>query len=150
MFSLCLDERSVIWTYMFCSCFSIFLSYLSWSFASIAAMCLFMAFKSVWNMSNSEWILSRSYFFRWVNYSSSCSKIWLYREILSWDFLSNWSAGYVCSEVRVSTSFWMSTDEIYSWLIMVFFLELYQLFFLFFKTLIGWRNMSLEFFSKYI
>ena len=41
-----------------------------------------------------------------------------------------------------------------SWLklsqsIMVFFLETYQLFFLFFRTLIRWRNMSLDFFSKW-
>ena len=40
-----------------------------------------------------------------INYYSSCSKIWLYGEILAWNFLSKLSSEYGCSDVRVSTSF---------------------------------------------
>ena len=52
-----------------------------------------------------------SYLSNWFNYYSSCSNLWLYGEILSWNFLSKWTVEAGCSEVRVSNSFWMSPDE---------------------------------------
>ena len=65
------------------------------------------------HFSLNSWIFINvsTHFSNGVNYSSCCSKLWLDGEILLWGFLSKWSSEYGCSELMVSTSFLMSTDE---------------------------------------
>ena len=46
-----------------------------------------------------------------INYYYCFSKLWSDGEILSWDFLSKWYSEDGCSELMVSTSFWMGPDE---------------------------------------
>ena len=59
------------------------------------------------NFPNSSWCFPLNS----INSSSCFSKIWSGGEILAWNFLSKWSSKDGCSEVMVSTSFWMCTYE---------------------------------------
>ena len=53
----------------------------------------------------------RCYLLNSINSSSCFSKLWLDGEILAWNLLSKWTAEDGCSELIVSTSFWMGPDE---------------------------------------
>ena len=128
---------------MGCSCFSIFLSYLSWSFSSMAEMCSFVAFIS-------EWSFSRSDFVRGINSSYGYFKILLWWRNIVLEF----SLKVICRRwiFKGESKYFIFND--YRWklyqVIMVFFLEIYQLFLLFFITFIRWRNCSLGFALKFI
>ena len=114
--SICCYPLNYINSYYGCSKVLSYWEILSWNFlskwSSEDGCSEFMVSTSFWmgpdeNFLNSSWCSSLES----INYSSCFSKLWSDGEILSWNFLSKLSSEYGCSELTVSTSFWMSSDE---------------------------------------